>query len=103
MAAAPAAMSSVQFKLKSARDFDRIDFSGMFITVVDLKRAIIERKLKSAGDSFGLVLSNAQTGEGVPRRAARCSRPALARGSPAARCASRSSPRALAPRAFPSP
>lgn len=95
--AALAAMPSVQFKLKSARDFERIDFSGMFITVVDLKRAIIEQKLKSAGDSFGLVLSNAQTGEGRPRQPAGCLRPALQPDSPAALHALGLSPTRLRP------
>ncbi|KAG8469720.1 hypothetical protein KFE25_006175 [Diacronema lutheri] len=56
-------MPSVQFKLKSQKDFDAVEFEGMFISVHALKRAIIAQKLKSAGDSFGLVLSNAQTSE----------------------------------------
>ncbi|KAJ1637752.1 DWNN domain-containing protein [Pavlovales sp. CCMP2436] len=55
--------SSIQYKLKSARDFDMLEFSGMFISVAELKRSIVERKFKSAGDSFGIVLSNAQSGE----------------------------------------
>jgi hypothetical protein len=59
--------SSVQFKLKSAREFEKLEFSGMFISVSELKSAILaHRSFKSAAGSFGLVLSNAQTNEGTP-------------------------------------
>lgn len=58
---------SVQFKFKSARDYDAIPFDGMSIRLLDLKRAIAEKRGLQKGLDFDLVITNAQTSEGGAR------------------------------------
>lgn len=55
---------AVHFKFKSAREFDKLDIEGPFITVSSLKDKIIEAKNLGKGADFDLVLTNNQTGEG---------------------------------------
>ncbi|GAQ80672.1 hypothetical protein KFL_000590250 [Klebsormidium nitens] len=54
---------AVHFKFKSAREFDKLDIEGPFITVSSLKDKIIEAKSLGKGADFDLVLTNNQTGE----------------------------------------
>ena len=62
-------MSIIYWKFKNARldDFSSITFEGPFISVLDLKRAIYQKKklnpTNDASKSFDLKLSNAQTGQ----------------------------------------
>ena len=49
------------FKFKSAIEYDSVQFDGVFISVGDLKRAIIEKKNLKDCD---LLLTNAQSQEG---------------------------------------
>lgn len=55
---------AVHFKFKSAREFDKLDIEGPFITVSSLKDKIIEAKNLGKAADFDLVLTNNQTGEG---------------------------------------
>ena len=36
--------SQVKFKFRSAQEYDKVQFSGMVIRLLDLKRSIVERK-----------------------------------------------------------
>lgn len=58
---------SVHYKFKSAKDFSTINFDGSYISVGDLKRAIVEqKKLGKSIENFDLQITNAQTNEGTP-------------------------------------
>ncbi|ELR24543.1 DWNN domain containing protein [Acanthamoeba castellanii str. Neff] len=53
---------SVHYKFKSAKDFSTINFDGSYISVGDLKRAIVEqKKLGKSIENFDLQITNAQT------------------------------------------
>jgi hypothetical protein len=54
----------VQYKFKSAKDFDSVSFSGTVIRLFDLKRAIVEAKALHKGMDFDLSVINDQTKEG---------------------------------------
>jgi DWNN domain len=58
------AASVVQFKFKSAKEFEPISFSGTGIGVFELKRAIVECKSLHKGIDFDLSIVNEQTKEG---------------------------------------
>jgi hypothetical protein len=55
--------SAVHFKFKSSRDFETIAFENDFISIADLKVAIVERKRLNCGEGFDLDIKDAQTGE----------------------------------------
>lgn len=56
---------AVYFKFKSAKDFDSVSIDGHFISVANLKDKIVEQKKLGRGSDYDLVISNAQTNEGV--------------------------------------
>ncbi len=64
--------SRVQYKFKSATTSETVIFEGAYISVADLKREIVEKKGLSKDHAAELLLSEAQTGRGTPRRALRC-------------------------------
>jgi E3 ubiquitin-protein ligase RBBP6 len=57
-------MSSVHFQFKSAKEFSTVSFEGSYISLSELKKAIIAQK-KLAKADFDLQITNAQTGEGA--------------------------------------
>nr|CCA26296.1 conserved hypothetical protein [Albugo laibachii Nc14] len=54
---------SIHFKFKSAKDFDTVNFPGTVIRVIDLKKAIVEKKKLNKGLDFDLVITDAQNGK----------------------------------------
>lgn len=56
---------AVYYKFKSAKDYDSIAIDGHFITVGHLKEKIFESKHLGRGTDFDLVVTNAQTNEGL--------------------------------------
>uniref|UniRef100_K3X144 Uncharacterized protein n=1 Tax=Globisporangium ultimum (strain ATCC 200006 / CBS 805.95 / DAOM BR144) TaxID=431595 RepID=K3X144_GLOUD len=54
---------SIHFKFKSAKEFDTVTFPGTVIRVLDLKKAIIEKKKLNKGLDFDLVITDAQNGK----------------------------------------
>lgn len=56
---------AVYFKFKSAKDFDSVSIDGHFISVTNLKDKIVEQKKLGRGSDYDLVISNAQTNEGL--------------------------------------
>ena len=56
--------SIVHYKFKSQKDFDTITFDGMFISVGDLKRQIVDKKGLARDQACELLLTNAQSNEG---------------------------------------
>eukprot|EP01112_Ceratiomyxa_fruticulosa_P015835 TRINITY_DN4713_c0_g1_i1.p1 TRINITY_DN4713_c0_g1~~TRINITY_DN4713_c0_g1_i1.p1 ORF type:complete len:247 (-),score=35.97 TRINITY_DN4713_c0_g1_i1:274-1014(-) len=54
---------SVHFKFKAARDYDTVTFEGGFISLADLKKAIVQKKKLGKGNDFDLVVTNAQSQE----------------------------------------
>lgn len=54
---------SIHFKFKSAKEFDTVAFAGTVIRVLDLKKAIIEKKKLNKGLDFDLVITDAQSGK----------------------------------------
>jgi protein MPE1 len=55
--------SAVHFKFKSSKDFETLTFENDFISIADLKVAIVERKRLNCGEGFDLDIKDAQTGE----------------------------------------
>lgn len=55
---------SVHYKFKSSKDYDTISFDGSFISLGELKRAIVAQKKLGKSTDFDLEVTNAQTGEG---------------------------------------
>jgi E3 ubiquitin-protein ligase RBBP6 len=60
------ALSLVHYKFKSQKDFDSLTFDGMFISVGELKRQIVEKKGLARDQACELLLTNAQSNEGAP-------------------------------------
>lgn len=58
-------MSAIHYKFKSAKDYDTYRFEGAGIPVWDLKNEIIRAKKLEKSQDFDLVISNAQTNEGM--------------------------------------
>ena len=56
--------STVHYKFKSQKDFDVVTFDGMFISVGDLKRQIVDKKGLERDRACELLLTNAQTTQG---------------------------------------
>jgi hypothetical protein len=65
-ATASAMASTVHYKFKSQKDYDSVNFDGMFISVGDLKSAIVDKKGLGRDQACELLLTNAQTDEGAP-------------------------------------
>ena len=58
--------STIQFRFNSSKRNDAVTFSGMMIKLLELKRAIVEKKQLARGHlDFDLHVSNAQTNEGA--------------------------------------
>lgn len=57
--------STVNFKFKSAREYDSVSFPGTGIKLLDLKRAIVEQKKLHQGMEFDLKIVNDKTKEGA--------------------------------------
>ncbi|RKP18288.1 DWNN-domain-containing protein, partial [Rozella allomycis CSF55] len=57
--------STIHYKFKSAKGFDKITFDGTGITIYDLKKEIIQQKklVKSGYMDFDLIISDAQSKE----------------------------------------
>ena len=55
--------STVHYKFKSQKDYDSIEFDGMFISVGDLKRQIVDKRGLGRDQAMELQLTNAQTNE----------------------------------------
>ncbi|EPZ35476.1 hypothetical protein O9G_005013 [Rozella allomycis CSF55] len=62
-------MSTIHYKFKSAKGFDKITFDGTGITIYDLKKEIIQQKklVKSGYMDFDLIISDAQSKEVVAK------------------------------------
>jgi E3 ubiquitin-protein ligase RBBP6 len=56
---------SVHFKFKTARDFDTIAFQGPYISLGELKKAILAKKRLSRSNDMDLEVMNAQTNESM--------------------------------------
>lgn len=56
---------SIHYKFKSAIDYDTITFDGLHISVLDLKKAIVQQKKLGKATDFDLLITNAQTDEGI--------------------------------------
>lgn len=56
---------AIYYKFKSARDYDTIAMDGPFISVGILKDKIFETKHLGSGKDLDIVISNAQTNEGL--------------------------------------
>jgi hypothetical protein len=57
--------STILFRFQSAKKNDAITFSGLMIRLLELKRAIVDKKQLARGHlDFDLAVSNAQTNEG---------------------------------------
>lgn len=54
---------SIHFKFKSAKEFDTVTFAGTVIRVLDLKKAIVDKKKLAKGLDFDLVITDAQNGK----------------------------------------
>ena len=56
--------SQIQFRFQSSKTFDAITFSGLMIKLLELKRAIVEKRDLARGHlDFDLRVANAQTSE----------------------------------------
>lgn len=53
---------SIHFKFKSAKEYDTVSFPGSVIRLIDLKKAIVEKKKLAKGLDFDLVVTDAQSG-----------------------------------------
>lgn len=58
---------SVHYKFKSARDYDTVTFSGAFISLGELKKAIFAQKRLGKPTDIDLEVTNAQTNESITR------------------------------------
>ncbi|KAJ0393312.1 hypothetical protein P43SY_009980 [Pythium insidiosum] len=54
---------SIHFKFKAAKEFDTVTFPGTVIRVIDLKKAIVDKKKLNKGLDFDLVITDAQNGK----------------------------------------
>lgn len=55
--------STVHYKFKSQKDYDSVVFDGMFLSVGDLKRSIVDKKGLARDQACELLLTNAQNDE----------------------------------------
>ena len=56
---------AIYYKFKSAKAYDTISMDGPFISVGFLKEKIYETKHLGSGKDLDIVISNAQTNEGL--------------------------------------
>ena len=56
--------SSVHYKFSIAKDYDTVFFEGAFISVGDLKRAIVQQQKLVKATDFDLLITHAQTKDG---------------------------------------
>ena len=61
-----AKMSSVFYRFKVAKTTDTYRFDGPGISVFDLKKEIMLTKKLGKGQDFDLILTHANTNEGIP-------------------------------------
>jgi hypothetical protein len=54
----------VHYKFKASSDYDSVTFDGGFISVIDLKKAIVEKKKLGHSADFDLRVTDAQSGQG---------------------------------------
>ena len=54
---------TVHYKFKSQKDYDSVVFDGMFLSVGDLKRSIVDKKGLARDQACELLLTNAQNDE----------------------------------------
>lgn len=55
--------SVIQFKFSASKTYESIEFNGLMIKLLELKRAIVEKRGLMKGMDFDLAVSNAQTKE----------------------------------------
>lgn len=55
----------MHYKFKSSRDYATVNFEGGFISLGEFKKAVISQKKLGKLTDFDLVVTNAQTNEGV--------------------------------------
>lgn len=58
-------LMAVYYKFKSAKDYDSVQFEGHFISVANLKEKIFEQTKLTRAPNVDLLISNAQTNEGL--------------------------------------
>ena len=56
---------SIRFKFRSAVDFDSVQIEGNGIHISALKERIVEQKNLGKGPNLDLVITNAESGEGI--------------------------------------
>lgn len=56
---------TIYYKFKSAKDYDSIAIDGHFITVSNLKQRIYVKNHMQKGRDFDLIVTNAQTNQGL--------------------------------------
>ena len=54
---------SIRFKFKSDHEYEDLELPGPSISCGDLKQAILDKRMNGSGGAFGLLLTNATTGE----------------------------------------
>lgn len=58
-------MSSIHYKFRALKDYDTYAFEGAGIPVWELKQEIIAAKKLNRANDFDLIISNAQTNQGI--------------------------------------
>ena len=58
-------MSSIHYKFRALKDYDTYSFEGAGIPVWELKQEIIAAKKLNRANDFDLIISNAQTNQGI--------------------------------------
>jgi hypothetical protein len=58
-------MSAIHYKFRSAKEYDTYRFEGAGVPVWELKNEIIDNKKLGTSDDFDLVITNAQTNQGM--------------------------------------
>ncbi|GLE06891.1 hypothetical protein PINS_up016560 [Pythium insidiosum] len=56
---------SIHFKFKAAKEFDTVTFPGTVIRVIDLKKAIVDKKKLNKGLDFDLVITGRAERKGL--------------------------------------
>ena len=61
---------SIRFKFKSDHEYEDVELAGASsISCGDLKQAILDKRMNGSGGAFGLLLTNATTGEEIQAEA----------------------------------